>query len=259
MTFEEAFNPIRALKSTFETMNLQPAHLWGGGILLLFVEQIPGIGFQFVQPVGNSLGEGAMGFLFCGTCVAGLGFFLLATWLMSGLFLNLRSVLQTGEPTEGGIFDHQDKFLPLLLTRLLVLICVLILLIPGLIMMGFFIFACAALVGQFDSPVLAIVVMIFGFIVSYAVMIFCASGIMLAESIVIFEDLTPMEAVKRSWSLVGVDRWMFFKFIVVNVIFAMLGLLCCIGFIATGAIARLATAEAYLQFTSGDELSPAEA
>jgi hypothetical protein len=30
MNFQEALNPIRALKSTFETMNLQPAHLWGG-------------------------------------------------------------------------------------------------------------------------------------------------------------------------------------------------------------------------------------
>ena len=70
MTFAEAFNPIRALKSTFEAMNLQPGHLWGGALLLIFVESITGIGFQFISPVVAGGGEQAVVFLFCGACVA---------------------------------------------------------------------------------------------------------------------------------------------------------------------------------------------
>ena len=43
MNFKEAFNPLRALKSAFETMNLQLSHLWGGALLLIIIEQGTGI------------------------------------------------------------------------------------------------------------------------------------------------------------------------------------------------------------------------
>ena len=264
MTFAEAFNPIRALKSTFEAMNLQPGHLWGGALLLIFVESITGIGFQFIGPVAAGGGEQAVVFLFCGACVAAVGFFALATWLMSGLFLTFRSVIQTGELTEQGLFDHQGKFFPLLLTRLLVVVCSIVLMIPGAILMGL-VAALVVLVAPVNPDdgvygAIGIAVMIIGGLASYAFMIYCVIGVVLAESAVIFEDLTPTEAIKRSWSLASGHRWRLVLFFLVNGIFAILGLLlCCVGVLATSAITRLATAEAYLQCTSGEEVISGDA
>ena len=258
MTPNEALNPLRTLKSTFETMNLQPAHLWGGALLLIFVEQITGVGFQFIQPVMITGGEEALVFIITGACVAALGFFALATWLMSGLFLTFRSTFQTGGPTREGLFDHQGKFIPLLLTRVLVVICSILLVIPGGALMGAFFAFVVPEVSPGDTGPLAITGIVLCVLTAYAFMIYCVIGVAFAESAVIFEDLRPTEAIKRSWSLASGRRWRFVWFFLVNGIFAMLGfLMCCVGVLATSAVTRLATAEAYLQLTGVDGLGVA--
>ena len=253
MTPNEALNPIRSLKATFETMNLQPAHLWGGALLLIFVEQITGIGFQFIQPVIITGGEEALVFILTGACVAALGFFALATWLMSGLFLTFRSTVQTGQPTKEGLFDHQGKFVPLLLTRVLVFICSILLMIPGGALMGVFFAFVVPEVSPGDPGPLAITGIVLCVLSTYAFTIYCVIGVAFAESAVIFEDLRPTEAIKRSWNLASGRRWRFVWFFLANGIFAMLGfLMCCVGVFATSAVTRLATAEAYLQLTGLD-------
>lgn len=273
MEFKEALNPIRALKSTFETMNLQPAHLWGGAILLMFVEQLTGLGFQFIQPallVSMESGAGpdkAFGFLVCGACTAAVGFTLLATWLMPGLYLNFRSTHQTGETAEQGIFDAQGKFVTVLLTRILVGLSAIVLMIPGILLVFGSIFLGIAI--GVDSPGFGIAVTIVGVLASYALMFFCVAGLMFSECAVIFNRFRPTEAIGHSWRLASGYRWRIALFFFVNNIFALLGLLmCCVGVLATAAVARLATAEAYLSFTSagkepspvaeGDEPSPVE-
>ena len=81
-------------------------------------------------------------------------------------------------------------------------------------------------------------------------------GLAFAESAVIFEDLRPTEALKRSWSLASGRRWRFLLFFIVNGLFAFSGvLLCCVGVFATSAITRLATAEAFLQLTAAPRAS----
>jgi len=249
MTPKEALNPLRSLKATFETMNLQPAHLWGGALLLIFVEQITGVGFQFIQPVLVAGGEEALVFIVAGACVAAVGFFALATWLMSGLFLTFRSTFQTGEPTREGLFDHQGKFVPLLLTRVLVVICSLLLAIPGSVLLGLYVYFSSELFAN-TPEALEITCLILAFFVFYGFIIYSVIGVLFAESAVIFEDLRPTEAIKRSWSLASGRRWRFVLFFFVNGIFALLGfLMCCVGVFATSAVTRLATAEAYLQLT----------
>jgi len=252
LTPNEALNPIRSLKATFETMNLQPAHLWGGALLLIFVEQLTGVGFQFIQPVMITGGEEALVFILTGACVAALGFFMLATWLMSGLFLTFRSTLQTGGPTREGLFDHQGKFVPLLLTRVLVVICTLLLAIPGSVLLGLYVYFSSELFANAPEA-LEITCLILAFFVFYGFIIYSVIGVLFAESAVIFEDLRPSEAIKRSWNLASGRRWRFVWFFLVNGIFAMLGfLMCCVGVLATSAVTRLATAEGYLQLTGVD-------
>ncbi|MCH2106830.1 MAG: glycerophosphoryl diester phosphodiesterase membrane domain-containing protein [Planctomycetes bacterium] len=254
LTPNEALNPLRSLNATFETMNLQPAHLWGGSLLLIVVEQITGVGLQFIQPLVAVGGEAALVFVLAGACVAAVGSFALATWLMSGLFLTFRSTLQTGGPTREGLFDHQGKFVPLILTRLLVVICSILLAIPGVGLLMLLLY-----LGSGDVFYMGEVYLVLAFLVCYGLIIYSVIGVLFAESAVIFEDLRPTEAIKRSWSLASGRRWRFVWFFFVNGIFALLGfLLCCVGIFATSAVTRLATAEAYLQLSgagsgTGDE------
>lgn len=254
MTPNEALNPLRSLKATFETMALQPALLWGGALLLVFIDQIAGIGFQFAEPAGKAGGRELLVIVIAGACVVGLGAFLLSTWLVSGLFLNFRSVARRGEPTEGGLFDHEGKFIPLLLTRVLVVIGSLILVLPGTALIALLAFAGGDALDS-GSP-LAIAGFILAVIVIYVLILLLVIGLAFAESAVIYEDLRPTEALKRSWSLASGRRWRFLLFFFVNGLFAFLGvLLCCVGVFATSAITRLATAEAFLQLTAAPRVS----
>ena len=252
MTTAEALNPIRSLKATFEAMNLQTS-LWGGAILLLFVEQMAGVGGQFAGPVVEQFGEEAIVFVLCGSCVAMVGVLVLAAWLQAGLFLNMRAVVKTGEPAPEGQFDHQGKFVPLLLTKLLVLLASCVLMIPGLVVIFVSVFLGVG-IGEGVNEVIGVLVMILGSLVGYAVMILCIAGVLVSECAVILEELTPTEAIKRSWDLASGKRLRIVLFFFVNAIFSMLGLLLgCVGGLATGSIARLATVEAFLQLTGGGD------
>ena len=245
MNFSQAFNPLRSLKSVFETMKLQPAHLWGGGILLLFLEGGIQGSFQFIEPLGMALGEEAMVFLVCGSCVLGIGLLLASIWLAAGLFLNFRSVMQTGEATSGGIFDHQGKFLPLLLTRLLVGLASLLPMLPIGILFAL-LFASSSVLSA--APLIAVSVVFSLFLLF--VSIYVGTGLVLSEAALLYEDREPVDAVKRSWALAKGNRLRLFAFMLVNFLFTLAGfLLCCVGVSATGTIARFAIFEAFLQLS----------
>ncbi|MDE0892804.1 MAG: DUF975 family protein [Planctomycetota bacterium] len=260
MNFSQAFDPIRSLKSVFGTMKLQPAHLWGGGILLFFLEGGVQVSLQGLDLLGEALGEDAVVFLVCGGCVLGIGLFLASVWLAAGLFLNFRSVMQTGEATSGGIFDHQGKFLPLLLTRLLVGLASVLAVLPLGILFGLlavaFVVPMTVSEGGHGSEMsaavtallIAVGVVLFLFVLF--VSIYVGTGLVLSEAALLYEDRQPVNAVKRSWAMAKGNRLRLFAFMLVNGLFAMAGvLLCCVGIFATATIARFAIFEAFLQLS----------
>ena len=65
MNFSQAFNPLRSLKSVFATMKLKPAQLWGGGILLVFLEGGIQGSVRGIEPLGKAFGAEAMAFVVC--------------------------------------------------------------------------------------------------------------------------------------------------------------------------------------------------
>ena len=253
MNFSQAFNPFRSLKSVFETMNLQPAHLWGGGILLFFLEQGVQGSLQGSDLIG--LGEQMVALLVCVGCVLALGLFFASIWLAAGLFLNFRSVAQTGEVSSGGIFDHQGKFLPLFLTRLLVGLASILAVLPLGILIGLVIFigvsAEAMDGGAMGAPSgLFVAIAFLMALVGVFVSIYVGMGLVLSEAALLYEDREPVDAVKRSWTMAKGNRLRLFAFVLVNVLFTLAGLfLCCVGVIATGTIARFAIFEAFLQLS----------
>ena len=75
-------------------------------------------------------------------------------------------------------------------------------------------------------------------------------GLLLSEAALLYEDRQPVDAVKRSWAMAKGNRLRLFAFMLVNTFFTMAGvLLCCVGVLATGAIARFAIFEAFLQLS----------
>ena len=254
MRFSEAFNPIRSLKSTFEAMNLAPAQLWGGGILIAFLDGCAGNSGQAGQN-GQSMGmeEDVLMVLACGGCVVGLLVFVVSCWARPGVFHNLKSVLRTSEVDSQGIFDHRGQFVPMLLARLLkTLVSLVAIVVFCAPLIGVLIFTMSS--GGDLGGMLFILVAIFTVLIGWPALIYIHCGMALTEEIVVFENASPVDALSRSWSLASGNRWAIILFGIVSFIFALCGLLmCCIGVLATTAITTLAWGEAYLQLSAGEE------
>ena len=253
MNFKDAFDPIRSLKATFNAMNLAPAQLWGGGILIAFLDACTSNSGQ-----NNNSGGGSSEEIFlivaCVGCTLGLIAFLASSWVRPGVFLNLKSVLETDEPDSKGIFDHRGLFVQVLLARLLkgAIALVVTLLVTSPLIVAFFI-GFAAPSGEGIAGAILIGAAAFFFVIGLPTLIYLFCGLAFVGEIVIYEGAQPREALSRSWNLASGNRMQIFLYGLVTGIFALLGLLlCCIGVIATSAVTTLAWGEAYLQLNDSE-------
>ena len=255
MNFKDAFDPIRSLKATFNAMNLAPAQLWGGGILIAFLDAC-------TQNSGQNNSDGWVSLevtlmVACVACSLGLIAFLASSWVRPGVFLNLKSVLETGETDSKGIFDHRGLFVQVLLARMLkgaVGLVVSLLVMSPLIVAFVMALSLSTTTPEagFGSAMLIGAVAFF-FVIGLPTLIYLFCGLALVGEIVIYENASPMEALSRSWNLASGNRLQIFLYGLVTGIFALLGLLlCCIGVIATSAVTTLAWGEAYLQLSDSE-------
>ena len=251
MEFKQAFDPIRSLKETFAAMNLAPAQLWGGGILLVFLDGCTSNSAQ----VGEGMPEEVLFILLCVGCGLGLIAFLASTWFHPAVFHNLKSALETGAPDERSFADHRGLFVPLLLCRLLKGV------IQGgltLLVMAPFIAAFIVMLESGDDEFaggLLLGSLLFFLLLGLPTLIYLALGVALMPELVLYSGASPGESLARSWRLASGRRWQLLLYSLVTGLFAILGfLLCCFGVIATSAIARLAWGEAFLRWTEGGAL-----
>ena len=254
MIFQNAFDPFRSLKATFAAMNLAPAQLWGGGLLIAFLDACASNSGQN-NSSGGGVSEEVIVMVACVGCSLGLIAFLAACWLRPGVFLNLKSVLETGEPDSKGIFDHRGLFVQLLLASLLkgVILVGVSLLVMGPLIGSFFL---AMSAGEELGGAVMIGALVFFVVIGLPTLIYLSCGLALVGEIVIYERARPMEALSRSWNMAGGNRMQIFLYGLVTGIFALLGLLlCCVGVIATSAITTLAWGEAYLQLNGSAEVT----
>ena len=104
--------------------------------------------------------------------------------------------------------------------------------------------------------VVALIILIPGFLIWFPAFLYVALGISLAEQAVALEGLQPVESLKRSWSLVSGHRLMLLLYWVVTGIFTSLGVcLCFFGLFVTGTMALTARSESYLALVRGGERS----
>ena len=253
MEFKQAFDPIRSLKETFAAMNLAPAQLWGGGILLVFLDGCTSNTVQGGE--GMPIPEELLFILLCLGCGLSLIAFLASTWFHPAVFHNLKSAVETGAPDERSFTDHRGLFVPLLLCRLL----------KGVIQGGITLLVMTPFIAAFIvswrsgdeelAGMLFVGSLLFFLLVGLPTLIYLALGVALMPELVLYSGASPGESLARSWRLASGRRWQLLLYSLVTGLFSILGfLLCCVGVIATSAITRLAWGEAFLRWTEGGAL-----
>lgn len=175
-------------------------------------------------------------------------------WLVPGWIRLHRQILETGEGTFPVLFSGADRFLPMFgwmwLQSAIVLGTLAAACIPGGILVALGVsgadqtltWAGAAVIALFALPTL----------------VYVAAGVALGEHAITLDELGPMDALSRSWSLASGNRIHFiFYSVVMAIIRAVVGLsgICffCVGFFITNpsatAMQNLALTEAYLLYT----------
>lgn len=179
--------------------------------------------------------------------------FLVWVWIHTGFLRQQHEVLRTGTNAYGVLFSGADRYLPLLLWKLL----------SGLILwsLALVIAAPVAAVSLLAGAVGMMISIPIGVIVLVIVMVYVGLGFMFGDRLVALDGCGPMEALKRSWQMADGNRMTLFIFALVQglvvIAGAILGILAlCIGWIVTlpaaMAMGEVAFTEAYLLFTRGE-------
>lgn len=99
-----------------------------------------------------------------------------------------------------------------------------------------------------DLPGIAAAGMVLGVLIWIPIQIYIHLGLRFVAQAVALEDLAPVEAIRRSWTLVDGHRWQLLIYLIVVNVFAALGILAClVGVFVTGAMKATAINESYLR------------
>lgn len=256
MNFREAFDPIRALKSSWTALFKAPLPLFIGGIILLITEggnSPVGYGMQFRDRHQFHAMMPFLGVMIAFSCCLGLVFFLVSSWVSIGFANSVEQTLRTGDSDVGVVFETKGRFGEMILARILQALVGIAAALPLVVIV-----VAAALLNDRgilgDTP--AAVLGIAGALVYLPVLFYVVLGLALVMPAVALDGLSPFEALKRSWTLVGGNRWQLVLYVIVLAITHVLGIcLCCVGVFLTGTLGQIAWNESYLALTRGAERS----
>lgn len=251
MDFTEAYQPFRAIGSSWKLFLRAPLTILVGGILLSLTGGGGGGGGNFGGRIGQ---DGHWHFdgndfaavaPFIGiACCVGIALWLFHCLLLAGFPNAVERIVTRGEEKLGEVFDARGQWLPMLLTTLLVGAVKIAVMLPGaaLAFLAFWL----ANEGLGEGPAIAAGV---GVSLLYApVWIYVWLGISLAPKAVALEGLGPVQSVARSWSLVAGNRLWLLLYWIVMILFTFVGICaCCIGVLFTGALSETAQCESYLR------------
>lgn len=263
MTFADAFNPFRSLGQSWKLLRIALLALLVAGTLLAVTD--PGnaggnAGVQLNEKF-NQHGQDwnatrkavfalLASFYGLGVCCFGIVAFVLHSWIWIGFANLVERLMRTGEGDIGVVFESRGRMPTMMITRLVGGTFELLCWIP---------FALAIAVGRLASggmtvPVIFVLIVLAGGLVSLCVYVYVGLGLSLAKPIVALEGLHPLDALSKSWTLARGNRiWLLWFFFVTRV-FAWLGFcLCCVGVFVTNTMYFTARVESYLLLTRGDE------
>lgn len=256
MNFAHAFDPIRALKTSWTLIQAAPAPLLIGGILLMITGGGGGDGgASNIALRGHDVDwrelRPLIPLIIGVACCLGLACFLFSSWLLAGFAHSIEEVLRKGTGEVGTVFDARGRFFDMILVRVLSALLVIAAVLP----FGLVILVCFLLHhhhGLREGPAIALGVILA--ILYVPVLIYIALGLSLCEPAVALETLSPFGAIQRSWSLASGHRFQLFIFFLATGIFSLLGVcLCCVGVFLTGTMSEIARFESYLCATRPDD------
>jgi len=257
MDFNVAYDPFRALQTSWQALKKAPLPLIVGGVVLLITQGGGGGGGNFGTSFDRNeeidwekiapLLIGIVGFF----CCLGIVFFVISSWVRIGFANTVEEVLRTGDGDVGRVFDGKGRVLSMILARLLAGLIVLASILPfGLVAL----IAALATDGFDRNEGIGVGILLAGLVLYLPVILYVGLGVALVEQAVALEGLEPVESVRRSWSLVRGHRWMLLWYSIATGIFSAIGICaCCIGIFLTGTMTEIAKSESFLALTRGGE------
>jgi hypothetical protein len=258
MEFNRAYDPIRALQSSWKALSRSPLPLLVGGVLLtLFDGHGGGSGpFRIEQHHHvHDLHEAWMALRptlpFAGICCCfGIAIFLFGSWVRVGFANTVESVVARGRATVGQLFESKGRFGNIVFARIVVLLIHVATTLPLIAAVLLVAFATRG----FERHEELAFFLIPAFLVWFPVWVYVALGLSLVDQAAALEGLPPVDCLKRSWSLVSGHRWMLLLYWIVGFVFSALGCcLCCIGVFLTNTLFETAKSESYLALVRGGE------
>jgi len=257
MEFNQAYDPFRALQTSWQALKKAPLPLIIGGVVLLITGGGGGGGgnigssFEGKEDVNwDVMAPLILGFvgLFC--CL-GIVFFVISSWVRIGFANAVEEVLRTGDSDVGKVFDGRGRLGSMILARLLAGVIVVASILPyGLVLL----IAVLATEGFHRDEELGAGILVAGLIPCLPIIVYVGLGVALTDQVVALEGLQPVDSVRRSWSLVKGHRWMLLWYSIVTGFFAIIGICaCCIGVFLTGTMTEIAKSESFLALTRGKE------
>lgn len=173
----------------------------------------------------------------------------LRSWIHGGYIRVQTRALRSGEGTVGELFSATDRIVPMMLWKLLKALVstgvLAVSMVPGGALFG---------IGYTqDSTALMVVGGVLAVLIALPAAFYVGLGLVFGEHAVILDELSPTEALERSWGLADGNRMHLFGFLLVywlvEIAALIVGLLMlCIGVLVTAPAARAVTD---LGFTEG--------
>src|SRR5262245_13246708 len=187
MEFNQAYDPFRALQTSWQALKKAPLPLSVGGVVLIITEGGGGgggnVGSSFKGDHGtdwNAVAPIVIGIvgLFC--CL-GIVFFVISSWVRIGFANTVEEVLRTGDGDVGRVFDGKGRLWPMILARLLSGVILVATMLPyGLVVLV----AAVATDGFERNEGIGIAIMIAGAVLYVPVVAYVALGIFLVDQVV---------------------------------------------------------------------------
>jgi hypothetical protein len=246
MELRQAFDPLRALGSSWRLIARAPLTLLVGGVLLFLTDSGPQHGgVHFEGGEIHWLGAALAGTVLLACCCVGLVLWVVNCLLHAGYAGAVRRVMFTGEERFSDLIGGTSLWGAMILARLLKIVANVFTLLPLVFIVGG-----PIVLGHLgDLEPLGIVVGILLGLAYLPIWIYLALGLALVEPAVALEGKDPVEALRRSWQIARGNRIQLLIYFVVCWIVAFLGLLCCfIGVLFTSTWTAIARYESYVRF-----------
>lgn len=272
MHFNEAYDPFRALKSSWKVLRTAPASVLVGGLLLWVcdeghalvsfddrVDRAVGVDSTDLDALRDTAGELAREF-FTGfasglgafLCVLSLAAFLFGSLIRLGFAAAVERALVQGTDELGDLFQARGRWSSMVLVRLLYGLAILGVMLPGAAFAG--LAAVGAMVAT-ETPEFAAVSAVLALVAYLPIACYVVLGVSLAPYAVAVEGLAPVEAMSRSWGLVRGHRWtLFLYYVVISITGTLLTFCtCCLFFFGSSVVSETCNVEAYLRLVKSGE------